>query len=254
MGLGMRIQSYKQMRRLAVAAIFFWLAALCVAVVFGQPVSKISGPTETLPGELTVLESKGSTGDNLLWIPPKNLTVVYSGCDALDMSVFFATTRQGTYEFLLVTSDDSGIAFARHSVTVGAATPAPEPEPDPPTPAPEPDPDPIPEPGRWGPLKQMSRSNADRINDPATRAALKQAINSEVVAIKQLCERGQCPTLPAAKRRIVGAIERELLRADNRNSQWAQQWRVPNNGLLDQQVPRDLPDYLAAVQAIADGL
>jgi hypothetical protein len=72
--------------------------------------------------------------------------------------------------------------------------------------------------------------------------------------IKKLCDQQKCPTLPEAKRRVTGAIERELLRRENRFALWAETWRGPNADFLLQQPARDLNDYLAAVAAIAAGL
>jgi hypothetical protein len=237
----------------AVVMAFVFVLSLCLmSIALGQPVAKITGPERTLPGELTQLKSEGSEGSNLLWITPKDLAVVVTGCDTLSTQVFFATVRTGSYDFLLVVSDETGIAYSRHTVVIGQA------EIQPPTPAPElpptqPTPPPV-TPGKWSVLEQISKANADKVADPATRGELKKAITDEVASVKKLCEGGQCPGLEEVKRRVSGAIEQVLLRRDNRFSLWAQTWRLPNSNLLASQPPRDVPDYLAAAVAIAAGL
>lgn len=236
----------------AVILAFVFVLSMCLmSIALGQPVAKITGPERTQPGELTQLKSEGSEGSNLLWITPKDLAVVVTGCDTLSTQVFFSTVRTGSYEFLLVVSDETGIAYCRHTVVIGQEiidppTPAPEmPEPAPPLP---------PAPGKWSVLEQISKANADKVADPATRKELKKAITDEVASIKKLCDNGQCPGLEDVKRRVSGAIEQVLLRRDNRFSLWAQTWRLPNSNLLAAQPPRDVPDYLAAAVAIAAGL
>jgi hypothetical protein len=238
-------------RMLVWALVLLATLALCNHLS-AQPVAVITAPESVPPGELTVISSKGSEGDNLQWIKPDGLTVVQVGCEVMDSQLIFATSRPGRYEFILVVADsEARITYAKHVVAVGQPPPDP---PEEPTPAPDPEPEPPTQPGKWGPLEKVSRSNADRLNDPTTRAALKAAITSKIADLKNLCQLGQCPSLSEAKRQITGTIELVLLQRQNRSAEWALVWRTPNAQSLDSIGVVNLEDYLNAAGAIAAGL
>ena len=62
-------------------SIIVWIFAVSLCVTsFAQPVAKITGPKESPPGEMVVLSSTGSTGDNLKWIKPEGLQTHQVGC------------------------------------------------------------------------------------------------------------------------------------------------------------------------------
>lgn len=222
---------------------------LITSCVFAQPVAKITGPTETKAGELTVVSSTGSIGDNLEWIKPDGITIMQAGCDLLDSQLFFATTKEGKYEFILIVVDkEAKISYAKHTVVVGKPTdPIPDPDPDP-------TPDPIPTPGKWSPLKELSKTNADKVNDPVARLRLKEELEKTVNKIVSMCQQQQCPTLQEAKRLVTVSIEDTLLTRSVRFSDWANLWRVPNSNLVNQLGTKDLNDYLNAVRALISGL
>ena len=235
-------------------AITTWLLLSCFsAACFGQPSAVVVGPSTTAAGELTVVSSTGSKGDNLTWIRPEGLTVMQAGCELMDSQLFFATTRPGKYEFILVVADkEARIDYARHTVTVVAAgqDPTPPTDPQPPT---EPE-QPAPTPGKWVPLQDLSKTNSQRINDPQTAAAIKAAIVASVQEIEGKCASGQCPGLDAAQRRVTGRIEQSLLGRQNRLSDWANGWRTPNAQLINTLGIKDVPDYIQAAKAMAAGL
>lgn len=230
-----------------------WLVAACA---FGQPVAKITGPTQTPQGELTSLSSTGSVGDNLRWILPENMTVIQAGCEILDSQLFFSTMRQGSYEFILVVVDkEARIEFAKHIVKVGPAIV--DPPPTDPTPVDPPPTDPPPaNPGKWSALKEISKANAARLNDKVTQDRLKASMGVALDSLKKRCDQGQCPGLSESQKIIVNAIEQVLITRTGAsvNVAWDTGWRVPNAKELDAKKVTNVPDYYAAIGAIIDSL
>jgi hypothetical protein len=235
------------------------VSAFLAVSLAAQPVANISGPDQSPPGELTVVTSEGSKGDNLIWIRPTGLTVVQVGCEPMSQQLFFATTREGNYEFILVVADkDANLSFARHTVVIGkpAVTPDPDPTPAPdpaPEPTPDPKPEPTPEPGRWDGLIAISRANADSANDPVTRAILKDEVGKKLGELKAMCESGRCPGLAQVQASITSSIEAALLGRPNRFSSW-EIWRVGNSNFMRGKAVTNVPDYFAAVEAYLKGL
>lgn len=234
------------------------LALLLFTPLLAQPVANITGPAEVPPGELTLISSEGSVGDNLLWIKPEGLTVVQVGCEPISQQLFFATTRVGRYEFILVVTDkDAQIAYHRHVVTIGKPpTPEPEPEPTPapdPDPEPDPSPDPVPEPGRWGALTSVSKGNADSANDPETRALIKRVVGKRLEELKAECNSGRCPGLESVKLAISRSMDSVILNRTDRFAAW-QVWRIGNSNFFSSQPVSNVLDYFAAVEAILKGL
>jgi len=216
---------------------------LLASTAIAQPVAKITGPTQVPAGELTAISSTGSVGDNLIWIKPDGLSAIQAGCEMMDQQLFFSTTREGVYEFILIVADKSaGISYAKHSVSIGRPiTPGPPVEPPPPAP------------GKWADMIGISRAGADRVNDPTTRAALKISINSALDAIKKQCEASKCPGLPQAQAEVTKAIDNALLVRSDRFSGW-DTWRRSNNAHMKEKTVTNMPDYLDAVRAIVAGL
>lgn len=234
------------MKRLSLP-IFIWV--LICGVVFAQPVAKIIGPAQVPPGELTALSSTGSVGDNLLWIRPEGLTTILAGCEIMDSQIFFSTIKEGSYEFILICTDkEARIAYARHTVVVGKPT-APPPVDPPPV-----DPPPGPTPGKWAELVTLSKTNADAVNDSATRPKLKQSLTATLDGIKSRCVAGQCPGLAQAQQEVTAAMESVLLLRPDRFTRWGEMWRVPNSQFIKQKGIQNVPDYLEAAKAFTAGL
>lgn len=230
------------------------LVLLASCPLVAQPVAKILGPSRVPPGELTALTSAGSVGGNLTWITPPGLTTILAGCELMDSQIFFATSKAGSYEFLLVVADkNADIAYARHTVVVGpTAEPIPDPGPGP-QPDPGPGPEPGPTPGKWAGLVDVSRQGADSAADAATRAQLKTVITAKLADIALRCGQSQCPTLQQAQREVESAIESVLLYRADRFSKW-KTWRLGNGNFIAAKGLKDLDDYLAAVKAFTAGL
>lgn len=229
--------------------LLLWLV-LCT-VAYAQPTAKIVGPSEAPAGEMVVLSSTGSVGDNLIWVKPDTLQSLQVGCSLLDQQIVFATTKAGAYEFWLIVADkDAKISYARHTVVVGANPQLPPDEPDKPT-----DPQPPTDPARWSQLQTISRTGADRVDDATTRAKLKASIAAGILELESRCATGNCPTLSEAKKFILTRIESVLLTRTGQSAlvDWTA-WRKSNQVELDRLGLVDLNDYLAAAKAIGSGL
>jgi hypothetical protein len=220
------------------------------SVSFGQPEAKIVGPKEAPAGELVVLSSTGSKGDNLVWVRPENIQTVQAGCSILDSQIFFSTTKLGKYEFMLIAADkEARVSFVRHIVEIKTQVGQPKPD-DPPKPEP-----PVPTPGKWNPLQEKSKATADTLNDNATRQRLKSAIASAILGMQSKCDAGECPSLVEAKTQILATIEAVLIGRVGQSAlvDWTQ-WRRGNQAELDRLGIAGIQDYLAALKAIASGL
>jgi len=227
------------------------ITCLLAGISVGQPVAKIVGPATAPPGELVVLSSQGSTGDNLVWVRPDFLQTVQVGCTVLETQVFFSTNKVGKYEFMLIAADkEARISFVKHVVEIksaGGGTPGPvDPPPVDPTP---------PSPAKWVGLVELSKQSAERLNDPPTRARLKSSIAATILSIQSKQESGQPPSLNEAKLMVLGAIETVLLGRTGTSASvdWTV-WRKNNQTELDRLGLVDLTDYLGALKAISSGL
>lgn len=232
------------------------ILGLLANVAFGQPTAKITGPKDSLPGEMVVLSSTGSVGDNLRWIKPDGLQTLQVGCSLLDTQVVFATNKPGAYKFTLIVADkQAAIDYVEHTVVVGGSKPGPIPVPDPDT-KPDPDqPTPTPNPAKWSGLQNISKAAADRLNDSTTRSKLKAAIAATVLDIESKCEAGNCPTVQTAMETVRRSIESVLVMRTGASAQveWVM-WRKGNQDELNRAGVVDLKDYLQAVKSIGSGL
>jgi hypothetical protein len=217
------------------------------SVAFAQVEAIIVAPDKALPGELVVLNSSKSKGDNHKWITPEGISTAQAGCTAIDSQVFFATPRAGSYTFYLIVSDKTAaIDYAKHTVVIGdSASPKPDPE-LPPT-----------QPGDFAKLTQISRANSLALNDSKTRASLLASLKPVVAQLKALCDSNQCPTLAAAQSRFVGTMEAVLLarpRGPSRDANWEEVWRVPNARFISDANITSVTKGIEAYDAIVKGL
>jgi len=224
------------------------LLILLCGSVFGQASAVIEGPSKALPGELVVLNSSKSVGDNHKWITPEGISTAQAGCTAIDSQIFFATPRPGSYTFVLIVADKTAaIEYARHTVVIeGSVVDPPVLPVDPPTQPPV---------GDFAKLTEQSKDNANRLSDAATKAALAKSLRQVTNAMKTECANMRCPTLQSAQSRFVKAIEDTLLQrqGSSRNVNWEDGWRIPNAKFLESQ-QFTTPKYLEACEAITKGL
>ena len=215
----------------------------------GQVQAVIDAPEKAMPGELVVLNSSKSKGDNHKWITPEGISTAQAGCTAIDSQVFFATPRTGSYTFYLIVSDkNAAIDFAKHTVVIG--NPA---QPDPPPTLPT-DPPVV---GDFAKLTEISKANSLRLNDAATRANLKATLTRTVSQMRAMCSNNQCPTLQGAQSLFVQSIENVLLsrpRGPSRDADWESVWRIPNARFIAELKITTVAKYLDACDAIVKGL
>lgn len=217
---------------------------------FAQVEAVIDAPAKALPGELVVLNSSKSKGDNHKWITPEGISTAQAGCTAIDSQVFFATPKTGSYTFYLVVSDKSAaIDYARHTVVVGDVVNPPPVDPKPT--------DPPSNPGEFARLLEISKTNSLKLNDTPTRSRLQSALSQVVAQMKVECANSQCPTLQNAQSRFVTTIELILLarpRGSSRDANWEEGWRLPNAKWISDAKLTSVAKYLEACDAIAKGL
>lgn len=222
----------------------FWL--LCGSV-FGQVEAVIDAPDKAMPGELVVLNSSKSKGDNHKWITPEGISTAQAGCDAISSQVFFATPRAGSYTFYLIVADKTAaIDYAKHTVVIGDPV-APQPPPDIPG-------DP---PAEFSKLTELSKANSQKLNDAATRVNLALSLKLTVSQMRSMCSNNQCPTLQGAQSLFVKSIESVLLsrpRGPSRDSNWEEVWRIPNARFIAEAKIATVAKYLDACDAIVKGL
>jgi hypothetical protein len=229
-----------------IRTVFFFLL-LCGSVL-GQVSAVIEAPDKAIPGELVVLNSSKSKGDNHKWITPDGISTAQAGCTAIDSQVFFATPRVGSYTFyLIVTDKTAAIDYAKHTVIVGESTVPPDVPTDPP----------VVNPGQFEKLAELSKANSLKLNDAQTRANLAASLRNVVTQMKIQCANNQCPTLQGAQSQFVRTIEAVLLsrqRGSSRDVNWEEVWRIPNAKWIADAKLTTVAKYLEACDAIVKGL
>ena len=124
----------------------FWLAVACAASSFAQVSAVVTGPPQTDPGDLVILDASTSKGTAFQWVlvgSKKTFLPIEGG-----KKVVFASGQPGRYQFVLVVggagADNSlAVATAEFDLLIGdpplpnptpLPTPIPNPVPNPPTP------------------------------------------------------------------------------------------------------------------------
>jgi hypothetical protein len=187
-----------------------------------QVLAVIKAPETANPGDLVILDSSTSVGDNRLWVVDPRVEGRYL---ILDDRIVFAIGTPGTYSFQLIVADtQAAISQVSHHVQIaGAVVPAPPTEPPPVVPSPD------------RTVFKAVRAATNFINDPPTAAQLKQALLS-------LPEK-----TPATVQAAIGEV---LLKRADQTKDWFTFWRVPVNSAID---TAKLP-YPEAVRQIIEGL
>lgn len=105
-------------------------------------------------------------------------------------------------------------------------------------------------------IMELSKKQASSLNDQATAARLKAAINQECDRSEALCKAGQCEGLPVTKSSVVKAIETALSArtGDSLRKDWLATWRRPISDAINKLNPQDPPAYIAIMRAVTLGL
>jgi hypothetical protein len=207
------------------------LLVLCQSTVLADVSAVIKAPDKANPGDLVILDSSASIGDNRLWVVDPRVEGRYL---ILDDRIVFAIGTPGTYTFQLIVADTTAaIAQVRHNVQIGALTsPIQPPPPTDPTNPPPTEPAP-PETNRT--VFKAVRAATDYVNDPETAKELQQALSS-------LSEK-----TPATVQAAIGDV---LLKRKDQSKNWYDFWRVPVNAAI---ANSGLP-YQEVVKQIIEGL
>lgn len=117
----------------------FVISLLIAGVCSGQVTAIVTGPKESDPGDLVVLDASGSTATAFRWVllGSKKTYLTFDGGKRL----VFASGQPGEYTFILVTAGQSqggalDVATAEHILRIGDFTPPNPPVPPVPNPVP----------------------------------------------------------------------------------------------------------------------
>lgn len=146
----------------------------------------------------------------------------------------------GKYRLLLAEFDnETGPRYTYHDLVIGKATPEPD-EPDEPTDPPS---------GDYAALTAISKSTADKLNDPSTRKALVSAYTAALSTIAGKPYDDARIAITAARRAALNAREANSLMVD-----W-NSWLKAVDAELAKVVPAgDAAKYAEAIRAIVKGL
>lgn len=103
-------------------------------------------------------------------------------------------------------------------------------------------------------LTALSRDLSQKMNDAKTSSELKAALTIKVNELDALCKQNKCPTLDAAKREVMGTIDRTFLARSTPNKDWLKGWRDPVSKALAAKNPTTTVAYVLAIRAVAEGL
>lgn len=207
----------------------FAFLLLLPSISQAEVVAIIKAPTQVNVGDLVVLDSSDSIGDNQKWVIDSRAEGRYL---ELEKRIVFAIGTPGVYSFQLIVADTSAaIDQTKHNVTVG--NPTTPPPVDPPTPPPIKPPLPPTDTSVLDAVKAATTT----VNDPQTAQALRQALLS----------------LPEKTPGAVQMKIAEVLLTRSPASQkidWLGLWRKPVNDAIDKaQMPYD-----KAIEQIIKGL
>lgn len=201
------------------------LLLLIPSVCHAEVNAVIKAPNEVNIGDLVILDSSESTGDNELWVIDPRAEGRYL---IFGKQIVFAIGTSGSYDFQLIVADKKAtIAQVKHTVKVGNA-----PDPAPPT-DPKPDPPTDPTPSK---VKNVSRNAAQALNDKATVDALIKALESS----------------PPEKAAVQAAIGKVLLdrKGDSQGKDWLTLWREP----VDIAIKESNQPYETSLKQVIEGL
>lgn len=193
--------------------------------VFGEVKAVINAPEQVNIGDLVVLDSSASKGDNRLWIIDPKAEGRYL---KIDQRVVFAIGTPGVYQFQLIVADkEANIDQVKHELTVGKPVPPPVVNPPPI------DPPPI---GN-NKVRDAVKAATASVNDPPTAQSMRQALISLP---------GKTPE--AVKDEIAKVLLNRTPASQKKD--WATLWRVPvDKAIAESQLPFD-----EVIKQIIEGL
>ena len=228
--------------RILIYALYCWfVAAVLLAVVAwaDPPVAEISGPDQSLAGDLVVLNSVATKADKKRWIIPPELA---NRVLKTEHQLAFSVRNSGSFVFHLVAVgvEDELIEIDTdtHVVKITGGMDGCDPPPTDPGDPGEPTP-----PRPPNELTKLSKQAADQLNDPTTALAL-----AETLALIS-----QDESIDKMRAEVSAAVEGVFLKREgvSLTKDWLNIWRRP---VSDSVVVSTPAEYLAALQAIVSGL
>lgn len=203
---------------------FLLLPSLALAEV----TAVINAPDKVNIGDLVVLDSSESKGDNKLWVIDPKAEGRYL---KLEHQIVFAIGTPGVYEFQLIVADkEANIGQVKHRVTVGPPVVIP------PTPTPT-DPPPVNPPVGNNKVRNAVRAATAAVNDPPTAQAMRQALIN-------LTDKSQ-ESVKAEIAKVLFARGPE-----SKNKSWDTLWREPvDKAIIEAKLP-----FPETVRQIIEGL
>jgi hypothetical protein len=196
----------------------------------------IDGPAKAFPGDLVVLSGNKSVGDGFRWITPDRIQTITVGCNT-ENQIAFATSRAGTYEFILIVADkEATIDYVKHTIVIGTSTYPIDPPPE----------EPVPPNTNFDRFKVVSSNASKVLNDPTTTAELKKAITSTLLTLNNS---DMATATTAIRLAIDNVFEKRV--GESRSKDWLS-WRIAVNKELKDIA--NVNDYRKAILAVSEGL
>lgn len=209
--------------------LLFFLCSTC----FAQPKAVITGPSTGNTGDLVVLSTTGSIGDNFAWITPENLQTLVCG-EGKDLA--FSSGKSGSFRFILIATDrEASIHFTSHTVVIGKLEP-PKP-PDPPDP-----PDPVSD------LEEISRQYKPGSEPQVAALIVKNIRSTSNFIVSGLLSVEDAATLYQAN--ISNAL---ALRPRGSQADW-ESWRKAVEAEFDSLAPETVKELTIYYEQVARGL
>lgn len=99
-------------------------------------------------------------------------------------------------------------------------------------------------------ITELSKAKAALLDKP-TAANIKKALTSKLDSLTERCKDGQCPTLAATKQELLEAVNDA---PKDGKYEWYAGWRIPIVQAISSLALTTTPEYIAAMQAAAEGL
>ncbi len=201
---------------------------LVPSLAFAEVTAIINAPDKVNIGDLVVLDSSESVGDNKLWVIDPKAEGRYL---KLEHQIVFAIGTPGVYEFQLIVADkEAHIDQVKHKVTVG------QPVVTQPTPTPT-DPPPVNPPVGNNQVRDAVKAATAVVNDPPTAQAMRQSLIN-------LTDKSQ----EAVKAEIAKVL---LARgSESQKKSWDTLWREP----VDKAIAEAKLPFPEVVRQIIEGL
>jgi len=221
-------------------------AALLLCVPSFAVDAVIEGPSTAFVGDLVVLNTTKSVGDNKLWILDPSIAGKTIQCGD---SLAFAVGLPGKYYFTLVVADkEAKIDYQLHMVEITSQPPVVNPPTDPPTNPPVDPPKPPPSSDLQS-FIDLSRSSAAALADAPTTLALADALEAAITRAANMA-------LTDAAAECGKTFESVMLarRGASADKPWLFDFRKPIEAAIQSSMPTTTQQYLQIQRAIVQGL